>query len=181
MDLVFKLPFNIGNGMSRQMKPKEMKIMARKKLTANGLTKLGKPVTWRFDHPGPDILETFSNRNPERDYIITFNHPEFTSLCPVTGQPDFAAIIIRYVADLCCLEAKSFKLYIAAFRNHGAFMESITNQIADDLIAVLAPRRLEVEGVFNVRGGTAITVKVEYIKPSLPEEKKEVLARLWQG
>jgi 7-cyano-7-deazaguanine reductase len=149
-----------------------------KKSETKGLTKLGSPVSWRFEQPGPDILEAFPNRYPQRDYVITFKHPEFTSLCPMTGQPDFATIIIRYVPDLVCLEAKSFKLYMASFRNHGAFMESITNQIADDLISVLAPRRLEVEGVFNVRGGTAITVKVAYLNPALSEERKSALLGL---
>ena len=144
-----------------------------------GLTKLGSPTTYRFESPGPDLLEAFPNKHRERDYVITFEHPEFTSLCPMTGQPDFAAITVRYVPGERCVESKSFKLYMCAFRNHGSFMESITNAIADDLVAVLAPRRLTVVGVFNVRGGTGITVRVEHLDPSLPEARAEALRRLW--
>lgn len=144
-----------------------------------GLTKLGSPTSYRFDEPGPDLLEAFPNRYPERDYVITFEHPEFTSLCPMTGQPDFATITVCYVPDEKCVESKSFKLYMCAFRNHGSFMESLTNKIADDLIATLAPRRLTVTGAFNVRGGTGITVRVEHIKPGLGKDQAEHLRSLW--
>jgi 7-cyano-7-deazaguanine reductase len=144
-----------------------------------GLTKLGAPVAYRFDAPGADLLESFPNRYPERDYVITLTHPEFTSLCPMTGQPDFATVTVRYVPDERCVEAKSFKLYMAAYRNHGSFMESTTNAVADDLVAVLAPRRLTVEGAFNVRGGTAITVRVDHVNPALPAARAESLAKLW--
>ncbi len=144
-----------------------------------GLTKLGSPAEYRFDKPGPDLLEAFANRYPNRDYVITFVHPEFTSLCPMTGQPDFATVTVRYVPAERCVESKSFKLYMAAYRNHGSFMESLTNAIADDLIAVLAPRRLTVEGAFNVRGGTAITVRVDHTDPGLPRARAETLAGLW--
>jgi len=145
-----------------------------------GLTKLGSPTSYRFDEPGPDLLEAFPNRYPGRDYVITFEHPEFTSLCPMTGQPDFATITVRYVPDEKCVESKSFKLYMCAFRNHGSFMESLTNKIADDLIATLAPRRLTVTGAFNVRGGTGITVRVEHIKPGLDKGQADHLRSLWQ-
>lgn len=144
-----------------------------------GLTKLGAPTSYRFDQPGPDLLEAFPNRYPDRDYVITFEHPEFTSLCPITGQPDFATVTVRYVPDRHCVESKSFKLYMCAFRNHGSFMESITNKIADDLITVLAPRRLTVTGTFNVRGGTGITVRVEHLRPGLAASKVQALLRLW--
>lgn len=144
-----------------------------------GLTKLGAPVSYRFDEPGPDLLEAFPNRYPGRDYVIAFEHPEFTSLCPMTGQPDFATITVRYVPGEKCVESKSFKLYMCAFRNHGSFMESLTNKIADDLIAVLNPRRLTVTGAFNVRGGTGITVRVEHIDPALPEARGRELKELW--
>jgi 7-cyano-7-deazaguanine reductase len=143
-----------------------------------GLTKLGGKTSYSFDHPGPEILEAFANLYSERDYIITFATSEFTSLCPMTGQPDFAVITVRYVADKLCLESKSFKLYMAAYRNHGSFMESITNKIADDLIAALAPRRLQVEGRFNVRGGNSITIQVDYLNPSLPAARQQALAAL---
>jgi 7-cyano-7-deazaguanine reductase len=108
------------------------------------------------------ILEVFNNPRPGRDYQIEFVFPEFTSLCPVTGQPDFATITVRYIPDRLCVEMKSLKLYFFAFRNMGIFYEGVVNTICDDLVAVLKPRRLTVIGAFNVRGGTAGTVKVEY-------------------
>ncbi|MDL2272035.1 preQ(1) synthase [Desulfovibrio sp. OttesenSCG-928-I05] len=142
-----------------------------------GLNALGSPTAYRFDSPDASLLEAFPNRYPQRDYMIEFEHPEFTSLCPMTGQPDFATIRVRYVPGEKCVESKSFKLYMAAYRNHGSFMESLTNKIADDLIAVLAPRRMTVEGFFNVRGGTAITVRVEHIDPEVTN--RDDLQALW--
>ncbi len=109
------------------------------------------------------ILETFDNPRPERDYEIEFVFPEFTSVCPVTGQPDFATITLQYVPDRTCVEMKSLKLYYYAFRNKGMFYESVTNTIRDDLVAALKPRRLKVIGAFNVRGGTAGTITVDYV------------------
>lgn len=144
-----------------------------------GLTKLGSRAAFRFDRPDIAILEAFPNRYPQRDYIITFEHPEFTSLCPMTGQPDFGTIRIRYVPGERCVESKSFKLYMGAFRNEGAFMETLTNRIADDLIQLLAPRRMTVEGAFNVRGGTAISVRVEHCDPALSDSRRQSLERLW--
>lgn len=144
-----------------------------------GLTKLGKPAAYRFENPDVSILEAFPNRYPQRDYVIEFEHPEFTSLCPMTGQPDFGTIRIRYVPGEKCVESKSFKLYMGAFRNHGSFMESLTNKIADDFVALLAPRRMTVEGFFNVRGGTEISVRVEHVDESLSSERREALAALW--
>lgn len=144
-----------------------------------GLTKLGQRAAFRFERPEADILEAFPNRFPDRDYVVAFEHPEFTSLCPMTGQPDFGVIRLRYVPAERCVESKSFKLYLGAFRNHGAFMESLTNSIADDLSAFLKPRRLTVEGLFNPRGGTAISVRVEYMDQNLDPARREALARLW--
>lgn len=144
-----------------------------------GLTKLGAPTAYRFENPGPDLLEAFPNRHEGRDYVITFTHPEFTSLCPMTGQPDFATITVQYAPGKKCVESKSFKLYMCAFRNHGAFMETVTNTIADDLVTLLAPRRLTVTGAFNVRGGTSITVRVEHLDPDLAEAEKKYLLALW--
>src|SRR5260370_18906012 len=109
-------------------------------------------------------LETFPNPNPERDYEIAFEAPEFTCLCPMTGQPDFATIRIRYVPDEKCVELKSLKLYLWSYRDEGAFHEAVTNRIADDLIAALDPRSIEVEGDFFVRGGIHTKVKVEHRK-----------------
>ncbi|HWE96704.1 MAG TPA: preQ(1) synthase [Tepidisphaeraceae bacterium] len=108
------------------------------------------------------ILEAFENPRPNRDYQIQFVFPEFTSLCPVTGQPDFATITVRYVPDRLCVEMKSLKLYFFAYRNKGIFYEGVTNTILDDLVAVLKPRSMTVIGDFAVRGGTAGTITVEY-------------------
>ncbi len=144
-----------------------------------GLTSLGGPSKYRFDAPDASILEAFPNRYPNRDYVIQFEHPEFTSLCPMTGQPDFATIIVRYVPNEKCVESKSFKLYMAAYRNHGSFMESLTNKIADDLISVLAPRRMTVDGLFNVRGGTSISVRVEHMDEKLSAKQRDALKELW--
>lgn len=108
------------------------------------------------------ILEAFLNPRPERDYQVEFVFPEFTSVCPVTGQPDFATITVRYVPDRQCVEMKSLKLYFFAFRNKGIFYEAVVNTILDDLVAVIAPRRMTVVGQFAVRGGTAGTVTAEY-------------------
>jgi 7-cyano-7-deazaguanine reductase len=109
-------------------------------------------------------LDTFPNPNPERDYEIFFEAPEFTCLCPMTAQPDFATIRIRYVPDQKCVELKSLKLYLWSYRDEGAFHEAVTNRIADDLVAALAPRSLVVEGDFYVRGGIKTVVKVEHKK-----------------
>ena len=103
-------------------------------------------------------LERFENPAPERDYEIRFECPEFTCLCPKTGQPDFATIRIRYVPDRWCVELKSLKLYLWSYRDEGAFHEAVTNRILDDLVAAIAPRRMEVEGAFWVRGGIATTI-----------------------
>jgi 7-cyano-7-deazaguanine reductase len=109
-------------------------------------------------------LETFPNPNPDRDYEISFEAPEFTCLCPMTGQPDFATIRIRYVPDAKCVELKSLKLYLWSYRDEGAFHEAVTNRIANDLIRLLDPRFIEVEGDFYVRGGIKTRVKVEHRK-----------------
>jgi 7-cyano-7-deazaguanine reductase len=108
------------------------------------------------------ILESFPNPKPRRDYQVEFVFPEFTSMCPVTGQPDFATITITYVPGRACVEMKSLKLYFHAYRDKGVFYESVVNTILDDLVAVLKPRRMTVVGAFNVRGGTAGTVTARY-------------------
>lgn len=110
-------------------------------------------------------LETFQNPTPERDYLIHLRIPEFTCLCPRTGQPDFATLFVDYVPDALCVELKSLKLYIWSYRDQGAFHEAVTNQILNDLVRVLAPRRLRVIARFNVRGGIYTTVTAEYRKP----------------
>ena len=108
------------------------------------------------------ILEAFPNPRPQRDYQIQFVFPEFTSVCPVTSQPDFATIAVRYVPDQLCVEMKSLKLYFFSYRNKGIFYEGVTNTILDDLVAVLKPRKMTVVGDFAVRGGTAGTITVDY-------------------
>jgi len=104
------------------------------------------------------ILDTFPNPRPGRQYEITFRFPEFTSICPITGQPDFAVISVSYVPGKLCVEMKSLKLYFSAYRNKGIFFEDVVNTILDDLAAVLKPRRMTVTGDFAARGGTTATV-----------------------
>ncbi len=107
-------------------------------------------------------IETFANPKPERDYVIRFETPEFTCLCPRTGQPDFATIRLEYVPGALCIELKSWKLYLWSYRNQGAFHEAVVNKILDDLVAAVRPRRARVEGDFNVRGGIHTTVVAEH-------------------
>ncbi len=109
-------------------------------------------------------LDTFRNPYPKRDYLIRFECPEFTCLCPKTGQPDFATLRIRYVPDRLCVELKSLKLYLWSFRNEGAFHEAVTNRILDDLVKAVAPRWMEIEGDFYVRGGIHTVVQVTHRK-----------------
>jgi 7-cyano-7-deazaguanine reductase len=106
------------------------------------------------------MLETFPNPAPDRDYQIAFDCPEFTCLCPMTGQPDFAHFSITYTPDERCVELKSLKLYLWSYRNEGAFHEAVTNRICDDLVAALSPRHITVEGDFFVRGGIGTVIRV---------------------
>ena len=107
-------------------------------------------------------LETFANPKSDRDYTIEINCPEFTSVCPKTGQPDFGTIHISYVPDQNCIELKSLKLYIGSFRQQGIYYEAVTNRILDDLVASCAPKHMTVVGNFNVRGGIGTTVTAEF-------------------
>jgi len=109
-------------------------------------------------------LDTFANPKPARDYLIKFECPEFTCLCPKTGQPDFATIRIEYVPDELCVELKSWKLYLWSYRDVGTFHEAVTNRILDDLVAAISPRRARVEGEFKVRGGIYTTIVAEHRK-----------------
>jgi 7-cyano-7-deazaguanine reductase len=111
-------------------------------------------------------LETFNNPHPGRDYVITHVAPEFTSVCPKTGQPDFGEITIEYVADRLCVELKSLKFYLQGFRNEGVFYEDVINRILDDLAACLKPRRMTVIGAFTPRGGMHSIVRAEYAAPA---------------
>jgi len=118
------------------------------------------------------LLETFKNQNPERDYTVTHSAPEFTSLCPKTGQPDFAVIVIEYIPDKLCIELKSLKLYLNSYRNDGIFFESVTNKILDDLVEVCKPRYMVVTAEFNVRGGILSTVEAEYIDDNFIDKEQ---------
>jgi len=108
------------------------------------------------------ILEVFDNQYPERDYNIVHTAPEFTSLCPKTGQPDFATIVVEYIPDKFCIELKSLKLYLNSFRDDGIYFESVTNKILDDLVKVCKPRYMLVTAEFNVRGGISSLIEAEY-------------------
>jgi 7-cyano-7-deazaguanine reductase len=110
-------------------------------------------------------LDTFANPNPGRDYLIHMRIPEFTCLCPKTGQPDFATLFLDYIPDRTCVELKSLKLYVWSFRDEGAFHEAVTNRIVDDLVAAMAPRYLRLRARFHVRGGIFTTVVAEHRKP----------------
>jgi 7-cyano-7-deazaguanine reductase len=121
--------------------------------------------------PAAEQLETFPNPQPQRDYTIEIVCPEFTSLCPKTGQPDFGAIIFTYVPDQLCIELKSLKLYLQRFRNQGAFYETVVNRLLDDFVKVVQPRRVKVEGRFTPRGGITTNVKCEWAMKSEPRTK----------
>ncbi len=123
----------------------------------------------------PEILETFPNKHPENEYLVTFNCPEFTSLCPKTGQPDFAEIIISYIPRINMVESKSLKLYLFSFRNHGDFHEDCVNIIMKDLVKLMDPKYLEVRGIFTPRGGISIYPFANY---GDPDHQDLVRARL---
>ena len=118
----------------------------------------------------PEVLEAFENRYPERDYWVQFNCPEFTAMCPVTGQPDFAEMKIMYIPDKKMVESKSLKLYLFSFRNHGDFHEDCVNIILDDLIKLMDPRYIEVLGLFVPRGGISIHPFANYGRPGTKYE-----------
>lgn len=135
------------------------------------LTKLGSAkTTYSMDYD-PSVLESFNNKHPKNDYFVKFNCPEFTSLCPITGQPDFANIIISYVPDQKLVESKSLKLYLFSFRNHGDFHEDVVNIIMKDLIQLMDPKYIEVWGKFLPRGGLSIDPYCNYGKKGTIWEK----------
>ena len=141
---------------------------------AEAITLLGKKqVRYHYDYC-PEILETFANRHPERDCWVKFNCPEFTALCPITGQPDYATIYISYVPDVRMVESKSLKLYLVSFRSHGDFHEDVVNVILRDLVALMDPKYIEVWGKFLPRGGISIDPWVNYGREGT---KYEELAR----
>lgn len=122
----------------------------------DGVTLLGNTGVSYPTQYAPEVLETFVNKHPGREYLVTFLCPEFTSLCPKTGQPDFAKIIISYIPRVKMVESKSLKLYLFSFRNHGDFHEDCVNIILNDLVKLMDPRYIEVKGIFTSRGGIAI-------------------------
>jgi len=132
---------------------------------AENITLLGqKKVPYDYDYH-PEVLETFANKHPDHDYWVKFNCPEFTALCPITGQPDFATIYISYVPDVKMVESKSLKLYLVSFRNHGDFHEDVVNVIMKDLIKLMDPKYIEVWGKFLPRGGISIDPYTNYGRP----------------
>lgn len=135
-----------------------------------GLQSLGKKTEYRMDY-APEVLETFSNKHPENDYWVKFNCPEFTSLCPITGQPDFAEIVIRYIPAEKMVESKSLKLYLFSFRNHGDFHEDCVNIIMKDLKKLMEPKYIEVIGLFTPRGGISIHPFANYGIPGTKYER----------
>lgn len=138
--------------------------------SVDGLTQLGQKTAYSSDY-APHVLETFNNQHSEHDYFVKFNCPEFTSLCPITGQPDFATLYISYVPHLRMVESKSLKLYLFSFRNHGAFHEDCINQIMKDLRQLMEPNYIEVWGKFTPRGGISIDPYVNHGKPGTRWEK----------
>lgn len=134
-----------------------------------GLQALGKKTEYKVNYD-PTVLEAFENRYQGNDYWVRFNCPEFTSLCPITGQPDFAEIRISYIPDVRMVESKSLKLYLFSFRNHGAFHEDCVNIIKKDLIRLMDPRYIEVTGFFTPRGGISIHPYCNYGRPGTKYE-----------
>ncbi len=130
--------------------------MSRSAEEMPGVTLLGNTATRYPDRYAPEVLETFDNKHRDNEYLVTFTCPEFTSLCPKTGQPDFAKIIINYIPRVKMVESKSLKLYLFSFRNHGDFHEDCVNIIMKDLVRLMNPRYLEVIGLFTPRGGISI-------------------------
>ena len=139
---------------------------------------LGKKTEYKSDY-APEVLETFLNRHMENDYFVKFNCPEFTSLCPITGQPDFATIYISYIPDELMVESKSLKLYLFSFRNHGDFHEDCVNKIMKDLVSLMNPRYIEVWGKFTPRGGISIDPYCNWGKPGTKYEKMAEQRLLW--
>ena len=138
------------------------------------LKSLGKITNYKYEY-APEFLEAIPNKNSGRNYFVTLTSEEFTCLCPITHQPDYAAIKIRYIPDAKLVESKSLKLYLTSFRNCGTFHEDVVNTIADDLIKLLEPRYLEVEGLFKVRGGISIVPFVNYGRGEFEELAKKIL------
>jgi len=160
-------------------KEKEMSEVTKSTDDTSGLDALGKgSTTYSSSGPSVDILERFPNKGLLDDYLITIYHPEFTSNCPKTGQPDFGEIAIDYIPGQWCVETKSLKLYLVSYRSHASFMETIVNDIKDHLVDKLEPKYLRVSGRFNPRGGTYLTPTAMYISAGLDRHDLLVLLNL---
>ena len=145
--------------------------MSERNKAQEGMTLLGNQHTKYPQDYDPSVLETFENKHPDREYFVKFNCPEFTSLCPITGQPDFATIYISYVPRIRMVESKSLKLYLFSFRNHGDFHEDCVNIIMNDLIRLMEPAYIEVWGKFLPRGGISIDPYANYGQPGTKFEE----------
>ncbi len=156
------------NSFNSSNSPKIKKNMETR--TEEGLQALGSTTRYAMDY-APEVLETFLNKHPENDYWVQFNCPEFTSLCPITGQPDFAEIKIMYLPGERMVESKSLKLYLFSFRNHGDFHEDCVNVIMKDLVKLMNPKYIEVTGIFTPRGGISIYPYANYGRPGTKYER----------
>lgn len=145
---------------------------------AKKLKNLGKgdKTKYAYDGPFPELLEYFLNSQPDRNYVVQFKSDEFNSLCPKTGAPDQATYLLRYVPGKKCIESKSFKLYLMSYRNAGAFMERITNDIINDLVKVLQPKGMTLEMDFNSRGGIGTVIYSEYIDYDLSDDEFDAVS-----
>lgn len=140
-------------------------VRSKEELRAGGVTLLGNTNTQYSSDYDPDVLETFKNKHPDNDYVVTFDAYEFSSLCPITGQPDMAKVVISYIPNEDMVESKSLKLYLFSFRNHGDFHEDCINIIMKDLIKLMNPKYIEVRGIFAPRGGISIFPLANWANP----------------
>ena len=155
--------------------------MSRNERELNGVSLLGNQNTkYQYEY-NPEVLETFVNKHAENEYLVTYNCPEFTSLCPKTGQPDFAKIVINYIPREKMVESKSLKLYLFSFRNHGDFHEDCVNIIMKDLVKLMNPKYLEVIGIFMPRGGISIYRFANYADDEHKELAKQRMLRAFRN
>ena len=143
--------------------------MSRNSEELEGVTLLGNQKTTYTDDYNPEVLETFINKHPDNDYVVSFDAYEFTSKCPKTGQPDFAKVVISYIPNEKMVESKSLKLYLFSFRNEGSFHEDCVNTIMKDLAKLMEPKYIEVTGIFAPRGGIAIHPFACWVNPKFPQ------------
>ncbi len=140
-------------------------LRSKEELREGGVTLLGNQNTKYSDDYDPTVLQTFENKHPDNDYVVSFDAYEFTSHCPITGQPDFAKVVISYIPNQLMVESKSLKLYLFSFRNHGDFHEDCMNIVMKDLIKLMNPKYIEVRGIFSPRGGISIFPFANWANP----------------